>query len=107
MKKSLLTLTIAIASLFAGAAFAQKDVPGEGRAVPAAKVTPAEKEQAKAARKAAGAKVAKADQPGDDKPSTTSTRTNLSDAEKAQAKAKRKAAGVEAEKAPKDKSGPN
>ena len=107
MKKSLLTIAIAIASLFAGSAFAQKDVPGEARAVPAAKVTPAEKEQAKAERKATGAKVSKADQPGDDKPATTAARTKLSDAEKAQAKARRKATGVEAAKAPKDKSGPN
>ena len=49
MKKQLLTLSIALASLFATTAFAQKDVAGEGRAAPAAK----------AKRKAAGADAAK------------------------------------------------
>ena len=106
MKTSLLTITVAAASLFAASAFAQKDVPGEDRGAPAYKAAPSEKASAKAARRAEGAKVAKTDQPGDDRPSTTA-KAKVTDTEKALAKAKRKAAGVEAEKAAKEKSGPN
>ncbi len=100
MKKSLLTLTVALASMFAASAFAQKDVPGEGRAAPAAKATPAEKADAKAKRKVEGAAAAKADQPGE-KPTNAASK-KVAQSEKAAAKAKRKAEGAAATKSKKD-----
>lgn len=100
MKKSLLTLSIALASLFAASAFAQKDVPGEARAAPAAKATPAEKAAAKAARKAEGAAAAKADQPGEKQVNVETKKVSKTD--KQAAKAQRKAAGAAAAKSKKD-----
>jgi hypothetical protein len=101
MKKSLLTLSIALAALLGMPSFAQKAASGEDRAVPAGKTTLSEKAKAKAARRAEGAAAAKAYQPGDDRPATTAG-TKVSDSEKLSAKAKRKAAGIAAEKSPKD-----
>jgi hypothetical protein len=106
MKKTLLTLSIALASLFATQAFAQKDVAGEARAVPAAKTTPAEKADAKVARKTIGTAAVKSSTAGDDKPATTAT-AKRTKGETLAARAKRKSAGAEATKAAKDKSGPN
>lgn len=100
MKKQLLTLSIALASLFATSAFAQKDVAGEARAVPAAKATPAEKAAAKDARKAEGAVAAKTSQPGE-KPTNAASK-KVAKADKEAAKAKRKAAGAAAAKSKKD-----
>lgn len=100
MKKPLLTLSIALASFFAAGAFAQKDVPGEGRAAPAAKATPAEKAAAKDARKAEGAVAAKADQPGE-KPTNAASKT-VAKTDKEAAKTKRKAEGAAAAKSKKD-----
>jgi NADH-quinone oxidoreductase subunit C/WASH complex subunit FAM21 len=103
MKKSLLTLSIALAGLLGMPAHAQKAASGEDRAVPAEKTSLSEKAKAKAARRAEGAAAAKADQPGDDRPGTTAS-TKVSNTERLAAKAKRKAAGTEAEKSPKDPS---
>jgi len=101
MKKSLTTLAVALVSLLGANALAQKPAPGEDRATPAAKATAAEKASAKADRKVEGAKAAKSDQPGEDKPSTTASGKVARDA-KLTAKSKRKAAGAEATRAPKD-----
>ena len=106
MKKPLITLSMALAALFASNAFAQTPGPGQDRAVDSKKATAAEKEAAKKARKAEGSAAAKADQPGEDKPGTAAARTKLSPTEKAEASAKRKQAGAAESKSPKDKSGP-
>ena len=99
MKKTLLTLSIALASLLAANAYAQKDVPGEGRAAPSAPATKEEKATAKAARREEGAKVSKQDTHSD-KPTSTATK-KVSKAEKDAAKSKRKTAGADATKATK------
>lgn len=59
MKKSLLTLSVAIAAMLAANAFAQADKAGETKAAPSAPATAAEKAEAKQARKAEGKTVAK------------------------------------------------
>lgn len=101
MKKSLITVAIALVSLLGANAFAQKPAPGEDRASSAAKAAAAEKARAKANRKVEGAQVAKSYQPGDDRPSTAAS-AKAASAEKLAAKAKRKAAGAQATRAPKD-----
>ena len=99
MKKSLLSLALALASMLAVNAYAQKAAPGEDRAVPAASATKEEKAAAKDARKTEGAKAAKSGAESD-KPSTTASKKTTK-AEKDAAKAKRKTEGAEAAKAPK------
>lgn len=99
MKKVLLSLSVLLASMFAANAYAQKDVPGEGKAAPSAPATKEEKASAKAARKEEGKKATKEDTHSD-MPATTATK-KVSKEEKAAAKAKRKAAGAEATKEPK------
>ena len=104
MKKTLLTLSLLLASMLAVNAYAQKAAPGEDRAAPAASATKEEKVAAKGARKTEGAKAAKAGAESD-KPETTATK-KVSKAEKDAAKAKRKTAGAEAPKEPKVDSTP-
>lgn len=101
MKKAVLTLSIALASLFAANAYAQKDVPGEARAAPSAKATQAEKDAAKQARKAEGSATAKTASMADDQPSSAGKAKVASKTDKEQAKAKRKTEGAEAAKGPK------
>jgi hypothetical protein len=100
MKKSL--LLAAIAALFAAQAFAQTSAPGEDKSAVSKPATKTEKQAAKQSRKAEGAKTAKTDQAGDDKPATAATAPKASKAEKQAAKSKRKAEGADAAKSPKD-----
>ena len=92
MKKTLLSLTVALASMFALSAYAQSDKPGESRAAPSAPATKEEKASAKAARKEEGAKAAKTDTHSDTPNSTASKKVSKS--EKDAAKAKRKTEGA-------------
>lgn len=102
MKKTVLTLSIALASLFAANAFAQKDVPGEGKAVLSTPAAPAEKAAAKKARKSEGAVVAKTHATGDAQPAAMGKARVASTSEKAAAKTKRKAEGAAAARGPKE-----
>lgn len=106
MKKTVLTLSLALASLLAVNAYAQTTGPGQDKAAPSAPATAAEKAAAKKARLEEGKGVAKTAEGVTDKPSTTATK-KVARSEKDAAKAKRKAEGAAASKAPKDKSGPN
>jgi len=99
MKKTLLTISLLLASMLAVNAYAQTAAPGQDRAVPAASATKEEKAAAKDARKAEGSKAAKSGAESD-KPSTTASKKTTK-AEKDAAKAKRKTEGAEAAKAPK------
>lgn len=96
MKQLLLTLAASI--LLAGTALAQG--PGEDKAMPSAKATATEKAAAKADRKAEGKMVAKATQPGDDRPGTHAKKASKSD--RKVAAAKRKAAGAKVSREPKE-----
>lgn len=107
MKKTLLTLSIALASLFATSAFAQKDAAGEARAAPSTPATQAEKDAAKSARKTIGAEAAKKGPDASDQPGSMGKTKVVSKSDQALAKAKRKAEGTDATKAPKDQSGPS
>jgi hypothetical protein len=102
MKKTLLTLSIALTSLFAANAFAQKDVPGEGRAVQSAPATPAEKAAAKTSRKSEGAVASKTHSTGDAQPAGMGKAKVTPASDKTAAKYKRKAEGAEAVKGPKE-----
>jgi hypothetical protein len=102
MNKTLVTLSIALASLFATSAFAQKDAPGETKAAPAAAATKSEKAAAKQARKAEGAVAAKTEATGDAQPTSMGKTKVVSKEEKALAKAKRKTEGAAAAKGPKE-----
>lgn len=106
MKKTLITVSVALASLLAANAFAQTSGPGQDKAMPSAPATAAEKAAAKKARTDEGKKVSKASEGVTDQPSSTAS-GKVAKSEKAAAKAKRKAAGADATKAPKDKTGPN
>ena len=100
MKKSL--LIAAIAALFAAQAFAQTSAPGEDKSAVSKPASKTEKAAAKDTRKAEGAKTAKSQQPGDDKPASAGTAGKASKSEKQAAKTKRKAEGADAAKTPKD-----
>lgn len=103
MKKVVLTLGLALASLLAANAYAQADVPGEARAAKSEPATKAEKAEAKAARKSEGKKVAKATKShADASPDNMGTAKAHSKAERKAAAAERKAAGKAAAKEPKD-----
>jgi len=64
MKKTLLTLSVLLASMLAVNAYAQKAAPGEDRAAPAASATKEEKAAAKDTRKTEGSKAAKSVEKG-------------------------------------------
>lgn len=101
MKKTLLTLSIALAQMLAVGAFAQSKGeadPAQSKAAPSAPATAGEKAKAKATRKAEGAKAAKADQPGGTGPESTGVAKVATKDEKAAAKASRKAVTKEAVK---------
>jgi hypothetical protein len=100
MKKTLLTVSIVLAQMLAVSAFAQtkgEADPAQSKAAPAAPATATEKAQAKATRKAEGAKVSKGAK-ADQGPESTGVAKVASKEEKAAAKAKRKAATKEAVK---------
>jgi hypothetical protein len=105
MKKTLLTLSLLLASMLAVNAYAQKAAPGEDRAAPSASATKEQKAAAKDKRKAEGATAAKSGADSD-KSETTASGKKTSKAEKDAAKANRKTAGAEATKAPKVDSSP-
>lgn len=109
MKKSLLTLSIALAGLLAAPAFAQgkgEADPDGAKAVPSKPMTKAEKLAAKKTRKAEGRQVAKSASTADDQPSTAAA-SGVPKAERQAARSKRLDAGAKATKEPKDKTGPN
>lgn len=107
MKKSLLAVSVAIASLLAANAFAQADKPGESKAAPSAPATAAEKAEAKQARKAEGKTVAKSTKTNADaSPESMGTRKSHTKPQHKAARAHRKAEGTKATKEPKDQSGP-
>lgn len=107
MKKSLLTLSVVVASLLGMNAFAAGEGgPSQDQSVPAAKATKTEKSTAKVKRKAEGAEAAKSGLDAGDQPTSSGVRKAATKEEKALAKAKRKSEGAAASKAPKEKSGP-
>lgn len=99
MKKTLTTIGLVMASLLAGAAYAQTKGEAEPpeRQQAAKKATPAEKDAAKAQRKAQGAAEAKAPK-ADDSRQTTASNTLPSKEERKDAAAKRKVAVADAVK---------
>ena len=99
MVKSLLALAAAAAVCAAPFAYAQSDVPGEGRAAPSKPATKSEKESAKQTRKASGKEVVKKDEGRIDDTGSSGKAKSASADEKAAAKAKRSAEGKAAAKA--------
>jgi hypothetical protein len=94
MKKTALILSFALASLLGASAFAQKDVPGEGKAASVPAATKAEKLTAKEARKKEGKEVVKSGAAaGEDKPVSAASGQKVAKADKQAAKASRKKAG--------------
>jgi hypothetical protein len=101
MKKTMLILGAALASLLATGAFAQgkgEADEAQSKAAPAKAATKAEKAQAKATRKAEGARQAKVDVPGGTGPESAGVAKIATKAEKKEASAKRKAAATDAVK---------
>jgi hypothetical protein len=99
MLKSILTLGAAVLALSVPTAYAQNDVPGEGRAAPSKSANAQEKQDAKMKRKSTGKDLAAKDEGRlDDKPQSAGTKTKVSAEDKALAKAKRKSAGAAAAK---------
>jgi hypothetical protein len=103
MKRLLLTLAATI--LLAGSAFAQTPGPGGDKAMTSAPATATEKAAAQATRKAEGAAIAKAAQPGDDRPATAAKVATKS--ERKLAAAKRKVEGAKVSREPKEVTGTN
>ncbi|MBC5782923.1 hypothetical protein H8N03_08190 [Ramlibacter sp. USB13] len=97
MIKIILTTAAASLALLASGVYAQSDTAGESRAAPAKSATKAEKESAKAKRRATSKEIAQG------KGSTTSDNTvkegkTATAAEKSAAKSKRKTEGAAAAK---------
>ena len=94
MKKIVLSVSLVLAQMLAVSAIAQSKGeadPAQSKAIPSAKVSPAEKAAAKATRKEEGAKVAKVKKSGEADPSSLGKAKAATKEEKAAAKAKRKA----------------
>jgi hypothetical protein len=102
MKKVVLTLSVAIASLLAGGAFAQTKGevdPEQAKAAPSQKATKAEKAKAKEARVLKGKEIAKKHEGvADDSPANTGTAKATTVSERKAAAMKRKAAAADAVK---------
>jgi hypothetical protein len=101
MNKTLLAVGLVLAQMLTVNAFAQSKGeadPAGAKAIPSAKATPEEKAAAKATRKAEGAKVSKANVPGDATPASDGVAKKTTKAERKAAAAKRKAATAAAVK---------
>lgn len=101
MKKVVLTLSVAIASLLAGGAFAQtkgEADPEQSKAAPSQKATKAEKLKAKQERTTKGKEVAKKYEGVTDSPSSAGVAKTSSVEERKAAAIKRKAAAADAVK---------
>jgi hypothetical protein len=107
MNKTLLSLSLVLAQALAVSAFAQSKGevdPANAKATPSAKVTPAERAEAKKARKAEGTAAAKSDTP-DVTPEAKGVRKSATKEERAEARKKRRAATAAAVKKGEIKSG--
>lgn len=99
MKKFALALCVAAASLIASnVALAQTDTAGESRAAPSKPSTKAEKDAAKAQRRATSKSVAKSGEGRLDDPALPEAKKKATAEEKAAGKAHRKSAGAQAAK---------
>ena len=109
MKKLLLTVSVALASLLAANAFAQGEAtPGAGadKAAPSQKATKAERAAAIKQQKAAGRAVSKSHTDiAADQPASSGEARKVSKSERKLAGAKRRAAGAEARKSGETKAG--
>lgn len=101
MKKTVVTLGLALASLLAAPAFAQGKGEAEveqSRAAPSKPATAKEKADAKAARIAEGKKVARTHDTTPEGNPTSDAKTGIPKAERQDAAAKRRAAAADAVK---------
>lgn len=97
MKKTVLSLGIAVAQMFAVGAFAQGEVGGVKKPPPATPASPQEKAAAKAERKAEGAEAVRQNKDGEvGRVKAPPPATKATPEDKAAARAKRKAEGAEA-----------
>lgn len=103
MKKAILTIGLAVASLLGANAFAQADKPGETKSVPAYKPSPDEKAQVNQERKAEGRKIARSTKShADASPESMGMRKSSTKADRSLANAKRKSEGRKVAREPKD-----
>jgi hypothetical protein len=99
MGKTLIaTCAAALLAVFASAAYAQTDTPGEGRAAPSKPATKAEKQAAKEKRRSTSKDVVKKDEGRTDRSTSSGKAKSASAEEKAAARSKRQAAGKETAK---------
>ena len=97
-KSILLSIAAAVAVFASPVVLAEEGGAGKDRAATEKSATKAEKDAAKAARRAQGKDIAKTDAGRTDAPSTTATAKSATKAEKDAAKAARVAAGKQAAK---------
>lgn len=107
MIKSALTLGVAFASLWSAQALAQKDVPGEARALPVIKASPDEVAGARQARRQEAVQAARMGYDADASPEPQGWYKAAAPDERAAARDERRAMGAAAAREEKDHGGMN
>lgn len=107
MNKSVMTLGLALASLLSAQALAQKDVPGEARALPVFKASPEEASAARETLRADAVQAARVGYHADAAPEPMGWYKAAAPAERAAARDERKAMGAAAAREEKDHGGMN